>query len=107
MKKVFAITCLVTFLIIIISPGYASEEGYKRFKRLVKEQFEISGRPEITVESAVAIIIIFGLKDAMVKFKYSKLDDTYEVTSMPKIDSGPSEWDQEPGERLREALKIY
>ena len=103
MKKLRAIIILV-MVALMVTPGYASFHG---FKKLVKAQKKESGHPQIYVESDKCIIIIFGLQKVMRKFKYYKITDTYEIKEITKIDTPPSDWDQTPQQRLREALVIY
>jgi hypothetical protein len=106
MKKLTVIIVLI-MVALMATPGYADLEGFKKFVNEVKAQEKESGRPEISVQSEACIIIIFGLQQVMRKFRYHKTTDTYEIKDIKKIDTAPSDWDQTPQERLREALAIY
>ena len=106
MKKIAIIVCLV-MLCVIISPGYAIDDS--QFTKFITEMRKEMGTqaPEITVESQTVVIFIFALKNAMRKFKYDKRTKLYKMRNIRKIDTEPSEWDQEPIERIREAIATY
>lgn len=106
MRKLSIIICLV-MLCVMVLPGYAADdEALSAF--LVEMRREMgTQRAEMVAESPEIIIFIFALRDAMRKFKYNKLTNVKEATTIRKIETEPSKWDQEPIERLREAIAIY
>ena len=106
MKKLTAIIILV-MVVLMATPGYADSDALENFIREVVTEKEKFGEPQIFVESQMCIIVIFGLQKVMRKLKYYKMTDTYEIKEIKKIDTAPSDWDQTPQERLREALTIY
>ncbi len=106
MRKIPIVICLIiTF--VITSSGFADQKSFKEFLSEVKIQSQQTGKAEIYVESESVIILIFALDKAMRKFKYYKHQGRYEVKEIQKIESKPSKWDQEPTERLKEAITIY
>jgi hypothetical protein len=106
MKKLVILTLLVA-IVFAFTPGYANEQSFQNFMTAVKAQEKISGRAEVRAETKIVVIYMFGLKEAMKKFKYDKETGETTVTMEKKFDEGPSVWDQTPSERLEEALKIY
>lgn len=108
MKKLTVMIILVLAMV-IASPGFAQGPGLKEFMKKVQEQAKVSGgRAEVIVESGTILIFMFALKDTMVKMKYDKQTDTYTINPrIKKLDGAPSKWDQEPIERIREAIAVY
>ena len=108
MKNLIAILSLV-IVVVMFSPGYADTDSYKEFIRAVQAQKQKSGRPEVTVESATCIIIIFGLKNGIKHMKFDKLKDAYkikEIQTIKKVDP-PVEVLDTPEERAQEAMVTY
>jgi len=106
LKKLTAIITLI-MVVLMFTPGYAGSDSFNQFRKEITKQREESGRPKIFVHSQSCVVFIFALKNAMRKFKYDKITDTYKVSEIQNLDSGPSVWDQTPEERLQEALKVY
>lgn len=106
MKKLTAILVLV-IVAIMFSPGYADIVSFNEFVKATEEQKRVSGRSQVSVETATCIIVLFGLEKVMKKLTFNKTTGAYKTEEIKKFDDTQSEFDQTPQQRLQEALVIY
>ena len=92
--------------LVIVSLGYAG--GMEDFKAMMIEERNELGRPEIVVETATTVVVIFALEHSMREFRFNKLNDDWKVREIYKLeDSTKSLWHKEPSERLKKAVSNY
>ena len=82
--------------------------GMEDFAIVINEEKREMGRPEIIVETTTSIVVIFALEHSMREFKYDKMNKSWEVKEIYKLeDSTKSLWHKEPSERLKKAVSNY
>lgn len=112
MKKqtyfVFGILVGVIMMICLTFINAKAEDRptFEYFQKTVEKQAEESGRPEIVYRTERYVVAIFGLETCMKEFRYDRTNDSYQVKNIRKLEgSTKSLFNQEPYERLEEAIK--